>query len=172
MKRFAVPVISLLLFIGILFLLYNKSEFIPNLTQSEPTPSVEPSAVPDTEETKQVKTVILGEFQGTIPCADCQGIQMHLTLYQDPETTAATKFILNQTYLGKSDTAITDDGNWDYLRGNAQDPDATIYGLNLDKPEAERMYFLKDGDDKLTMLDRNMNEINSKLNYTLVRTTK
>ena len=124
-----------------------------------------PTGIKDGNDSK----VVLGVFEGTIPCADCEGIQMKLTLYQDPKTLASAGFTLVQTYIGKTDSTFNEQGEWDYLRGNDEDPDATIYGLNLDKPKEDQMYFLKVGEDKVTMLDPEMNPIQSNLNYTLTK---
>lgn len=118
------------------------------------------------------RKVVLGVFEGTVPCADCEGIKMTLTLYQDPKTLGAAGYTLDSTYIGQPNGTFNRQGQWDYLRGNDDDPNATIYGLDLDKPALERQYFLKVGDDKITMLDEKMNPIKSNLNYTLTRADK
>jgi uncharacterized lipoprotein NlpE involved in copper resistance len=152
-------VIVFIVLAGFVFIQHNNSE-----RQATITPSI-PSTVADGDDRK----VVLGVFEGTIPCADCEGIKMKLTLYQDPTTLGAAGYTLDSTYIGQPNGNFTTQGEWDYLRGNNEDPNATIYGLNLDKPALERQYFLKVGEDKIIMLDEKMNPIKSNFNYTLTK---
>lgn len=152
-----ISIFTFLLLAG--YLLLNKN----SNSSLEVKQVVSPTMIPDGDDRK----VVLGVFEGNIPCADCERIKMRLTLYQDPTTLGAAGYTLDQVYVGRIDTPISEQGTWDYLRGNDQDPNATIYGLNLDKPEPERMYFLKVGETAVQMLDPQMNPIQSKLNYTL-----
>ena len=157
-----------LLAVAIVIIAVGAGYYFFSEKTTSPTPDATKSAiVPTVAKDGDDAKVVLGVFAGTIPCADCEGIEMKLTLYQDPATLASAGYTLEQTYIGRTDSTFNEQGEWDYLRGNDEDPNATIYGLNLDKPKEDQTYFLKVGDDKVTMLDPEMNPIQSNLNYTL-----
>jgi hypothetical protein len=109
-------------------------------------------------------------YEGLLPCADCSEIRARLEIlidYSNPEP----PFILKQACIGANDedkTSITH-GIYGTLREMYRDNDATVYELNPDKPK-ETMYFLRVNDDTLKMLNREIKEIKSELNYNLVRT--
>ena len=52
------------------------------------------------------------------------------------------------------------------VRGTPQDENATVYELDPDQP-GRAQYFLKVGDERVMMLDRDRNPILSDLNFTL-----
>lgn len=110
---------------------------------------------------------ILGAYEGTLPCADCEGIRTELTLESNG------RFELRETYLGASGgpeggrTTITR-GRWALLRGTDEDSEAEIYRLTP-LPEGEVRYFRDVDPQHLRMLDREQHEIVSGLNYTLTR---
>ncbi len=109
-------------------------------------------------------------YEGTLPCADCSEIKTRLEIlidYSNPEP----PFILKQAYIGSKDedkTAITH-GVYGTLKETYRQNDATVYELNPDKPK-ETIYFLRINDDTLKMLNREIKEIKSDLNYNLIRT--
>ena len=111
---------------------------------------------------------ILSEiYRGTLPCADCSGINTELTLQHHPNAAGGT-YLLKETYVGaksNNDSTVETKGNWTTVRGNATDPDATVIELTPDKHVEERFFILKK--NKLLMLDRQLKEIISKLNYAL-----
>jgi len=109
-------------------------------------------------------------YEGSLPCADCSEIKTCLEIlidYSNPEP----PFILKQAFIGSKDedkTSITH-GVYGTLKETYRDNDATVYELNPDKPK-ERMYFLRVNDDTLKMLNQDIKEIKSELNYNLTRT--
>ncbi len=109
--------------------------------------------------------LVIGPFVGTIPCADCPGIETELTLTRKAAHTAEGSYHLRSTYLERG-PPIESTGNWTMVRGTPQDENATVYELDPDQPGREQ-YFLKVGDDRVTMLDRDRNPIPSDLNFTL-----
>lgn len=127
------------------------------------TANITPTFPPDGDDSK----LVLGTFKGMLPCADCEGIETLLTLYQNPETHGATTYALKQRYVGTTVEPLVETGTWDYMRGTATDPDATVYALNPDKPKEEQIYYVKEGESKITLLDSSMNAINSPLNFSL-----
>lgn len=161
MKKILLPVCVMLCFIAC----NNRPETIP-------------SSDPDIDSALALKTRIPGEldatlmlvgvFEGVLPCADCSGIKMELTLYQDVVNADNNSYLLKETYLGVNtgDTIFTSKGKWDILKGMKADKDASVFFLNYDKPD-ESKYFLKQGDTAIVMLDKEQNLIHSNLNYTL-----
>lgn len=121
-------------------------------------------------ELDSVKTVLIGTFEGVLPCADCEGIKMELTLYQDAANSENNSYTLNETYLGNQtgDTSFSSTGKWDILRGIKGSPDAIVYFLNYDEPDDSR-YFLKKSEDSLLMLDKDQQIVASPLHYELIR---
>lgn len=141
-------------------------------------PEAIPSSNPDIDSALALKTRIPGEpdatlmlvgiFEGVLPCADCGGIKTELTLYQDAANADNNSYILKETYLAVNtgDTIFISKGKWDVLKGMKADKDASIFFLNYDKPD-EAKYFLKQGDTAIVMLDKEQNLIRSTLNYAL-----
>ena len=100
----------------------------------------------------QIKTP--ATFDGLIPCADCMGIRVTLTLRDDGI------FLLRRTYLrGPSPISGYDLGRWSLSGRKLQ--------LMAGKSVTEQYALRKSGD--LVMLDREGKEIQSKLNFTLSR---
>jgi len=79
-----------------------------------------------------------GTYTGTIPCADCQGIETSLTLNKDKT------YLLRTKYLGKGDTFLEKSGNFAW---NAAGSTITLAGIN----NAPSQYLV--GEGKLFQLD-------------------
>lgn len=107
-------------------------------------------------------------YRGTLPAASCPGIVYDITLY-NYEHSGDGVFRASLTYLeaenGK-DSRIEFCGRQYTLRGNAVDKNATVFQFVPFDKEEDTMNFLYEG-NKLTMLDRELKPIESKLNYTL-----
>lgn len=82
--------------------------------------------------------VVLGEFKGTLPCADCAGIETSLLLVQKDEGTAEGSYVLMETFTGKSADPVVSEGSWTTLRGTAANPDDTVYELDPANPGQAR----------------------------------
>lgn len=127
------------------------------------------------EETKNVKmdNNVSGEaaiYKGVIPCADCEGIETVLKIYEGDGTIESHKFELSSTYQGKEPKKeIIEKGNFNLERGLEDDADGTIYVLNWDKPEAQQIYYGSYSNDreKIYLLDNKRKIIKSDLNYSL-----
>lgn len=104
-------------------------------------------------------------YQGVIPCADCEGINVTLKISDDFQS-----YELYELYLGKTDKPFVEKGNLNTERGFEEDEDATVYVLNYDKPEDEQRYFVRLSKDmgSIIMLDKNRKIIQSELNYKLL----
>ena len=118
------------------------------------------SAAGNTEQATAIPA-IQTRYAGTVPCADCEGIKMILTLLNET-------YSLEETYLGKSDQALQSKGPMLIERGYEKDNDATLYILNPDS-DTEKRYFVRltAQPGKLIMLDKDQKIITSKFNYTL-----
>ena len=108
-----------------------------------------------------------GTYIGTIPCADCEGIKIELTLSENKAGKGRT-YLLKQTYLGKpaGKNTLQSTGKWFAATGNSQDAKAVIYQLIPDRAY-EPLYFRRVSDKAIEMLDQDQNKIASKANYTL-----
>ena len=95
-------------------------------------------------------------YAGTLPCADCAGIEYRLTL----ET--RDRFTLERRYLGKQgEPEFTERGYWTY--------DPTARKLSLGGEPGQATGFAVLPDDRLRMLDVTGRPIVSEFNYDLVR---
>lgn len=124
------------------------------------------------QETEKIQEVqqpaVLNEtatFRGTLPCADCPGIETTLTLSNVPGMTEGT-YVLKEQYLNQGNTETT--GKWVASVGNKKNPKATILVLTP-KDSTSLRNFLKVNVQELIMLDGNRNGIPSKQNLTLVK---
>ena len=87
----------------------------------------------------------VGEFSGKVPCADCPGIEMKLTLNEDGS------FLLDETYLEKKDGQFNAKGSYEVSEDGAF---VTLKEEGNDKPrvflvEEDAVYLVeKVGDAK------------------------
>jgi len=109
----------------------------------------------------------LGTYVGTLPCADCKGIRIELTLQANRAGQGKT-FVLRQTYLGKpaGKNLFESRGKWFAAQGNRQNPKAFIFQLIPDD-DHDLLYFARLSDNAIKLLDNRQNEIASTANYTL-----
>ena len=112
----------------------------------------------------------LGPWAGTLPCADCAGIETQLTLFRARgEGGAPLVYHLSETYRDAAgDRTVTRSGRWTLARGTGAHATANVYHLDPDKPEEQRGFRVV-SDDTLRLLDRSLGEIESPQPYTLVR---
>jgi copper homeostasis protein (lipoprotein) len=116
--------------------------------------------------------ILLGTYKGTLPCADCSGLDTVLRLYAKGKyDTTYAFYVRTRTYRGAphGDVVLTDRGDWAVLRGDAIDPDATVYQLNPDDQQHSESLLVKDQGAALVQLDRDQKPIDSKMNLALRR---
>ncbi|WP_420378140.1 envelope stress response activation lipoprotein NlpE [Yokenella regensburgei] len=91
-------------------------------------------------------------WRGVLPCADCEGIETSLFLEKDGT------WVMNERYqgVGHEPSSFASYGRW------ARTADKLV----LTDSKGEKSYYRAKG-DKLVMLDREGNPIESSLNYTL-----
>jgi len=114
---------------------------------------------------------LVGTFEGVLPCADCEGIRTRLTLHANgPDDFTSATYALVETYLGTSDGVqrVRAEGDWALLRGDATDPEATVYQLDPGRPSTQRSFRVLD-EHRIELLDRDRHPIRSTLDYTLTR---
>jgi copper homeostasis protein (lipoprotein) len=118
--------------------------------------------------------ILLGVYKGTLPCADCNGLDTVLRLYAKGKAkgkfdTTYAFYVRTQTYRGAphGDVTFSDRGDWAVLRGDATDENATVYQLNPDDELHSQSLLLQDNGNALTQLDRDQKPIDSKMNLTL-----
>ena len=111
---------------------------------------------------------MLRTYEGLLPAADGPGIRYELTL-ENREHSGDGTYRLAMTYLEAEngrDTTFFSSGRWGTLRGTDDDPDATVYQLNIGDTALEQINLLS-YPDSLIMLGADMKRAESKLNYTL-----
>ena len=114
--------------------------------------------------------ILLGVYKGTLPCADCEGLDTVLRLYAKGKfDTTYAFYVRTQTYRAAphGDVVMTDRGDWTVLRGDATDENATVYQLNPDNEKTSESLLLQDNGNALVQLDREQKPIDSKMNLTL-----
>jgi uncharacterized lipoprotein NlpE involved in copper resistance len=116
--------------------------------------------------------ILFGVYKGTMPCADCSGLETVLRLYAKGKfDTTYAFYVRTQTYRGAphGDVTISDRGEWTVLRGDATDPDATVYQLNPDDEQHSEALLVQDKGAALEQLDRDLKPIETTMNVTLKR---
>jgi predicted secreted protein len=137
-----------------------------------------PGAAPQVTQTFSVQVAVasgepkssqlIGTFKGTTACADCTGILTVLRLYaKGANDFTDTIYISTRTYQGgrAGDQSFTDRGEWFLMRGDAVDPNATVYALSPDDPQLLQYFLLQPGGAALTGLDNQMKPIDAPPQY-------
>nr|WP_299243735.1 copper resistance protein NlpE N-terminal domain-containing protein [uncultured Halomonas sp.] len=94
-------------------------------------------------------------YQGTLPCRNCAGIDIDVTLEGDEQAVAAERtFDLEASYREhpQNPPAETYQGQWEVISGTATDPEATVYELTP-QGEGQVYYFLKLNPTTLELID-------------------
>lgn len=97
-------------------------------------------------------------YQGTLPCRNCDGIDLNVTLEGDAQSAPeARTFDLEASYRGhpQNPPDETYAGNWVLLDGPEEMPNATIYELTPDG-DGQIYYFLRVDPQTLELIDPNL----------------
>ncbi|TLF47512.1 copper resistance protein NlpE [Halomonas urmiana] len=97
-------------------------------------------------------------YQGTLPCRNCEGIDLNVTLNGEEQGAAAERtFDLGASYRAHPQNPPDENyaGNWEVLQGTEQDPSATVYELVPDG-EGQTYYFLRVDPQTLELIDPNL----------------
>lgn len=119
--------------------------------------------------TAAVGTTILGTYEGTIPCDNCDGILMTLTLQDNPAEGSRT-YSLKEVFLGEPQPKNTfeSSGSWEILMNSPEYPDKTVYELNPDET-GDTLHFHKISDSEIRLLNRQSIINQPELNYNLTK---
>jgi putative hemolysin len=115
---------------------------------------------------KAAPSLVVGEFDGVLPCADCSGLDTRLKLVEDKAGAGKGTYVLSEDYIGKSPKPFKSSGHWATIKGTPKDPAATVYVLDPDKPKKTRYYLLR-ADGSLLSLDGERNEIDAPFDLSL-----
>jgi copper homeostasis protein (lipoprotein) len=116
--------------------------------------------------------ILFGVYRGTLPCADCNGLETVLRLYAKGKFDYTYAFFVRtQTYVGAphGDITISDRGEWTLLRGDATDDNASVYQLNPDNEQHSEALLVQDNGAMLTQLDKDLKPIDTTMNLSLKR---
>ena len=116
--------------------------------------------------------ILFGVYKGTMPCADCNGLETVLRLYAKGKfDTTYAFYVRTQTYRGAphGDVTLSDRGEWTVLRGDATDPDATVYQLNPADEQHSEALLVQDKGAELEQLDRDLKPIETTVSAMLKR---
>lgn len=163
----------------------------PSSTGLPPTPPL--SATPGSPVALPTGSSTHGVFEGMTPCDDiprplpqipldtiCEQMSWEITLYQDPQTGTPTTYTLSAAYglsqpnttgLRGGGTRLDLKGKWSVSNGTNTDPDAPVYQLSIENPQAQ-LSLLRLDDNVLHVLtgDRRPLVGNGGWSYTLNRT--
>jgi uncharacterized lipoprotein NlpE involved in copper resistance len=89
-----------------------------------------------------------GLYKGTLPCADCEGIETEIVLGKDKS------YVKRTIYLGKNSKVIEEKG---FYTWNSEGNTIILFGLK----DTPNLYFV--GENKLIQLDMKGNKITGKL---------
>ena len=108
---------------------------------------------------------VIATYSGSLPCADCAGIRVQLSLLGKRGVSA---YRLHEIYLGTpdGDKTVDSEGKAATVSGYEANPNATVYALNAGDAE-HALYFLRVDDMHVRMLNGSKQEISSRFNYTL-----
>ena len=112
--------------------------------------------------------VLIGNYRGITICADCTGIKTELHLYAKSKNDSTDAiYILTRTYQGgrNGDQSFTDRGDWVVMKGDAVDPNATVYTLSPGDPQHAQYFVQQPGGVSLTALDAQMKPIDAPPQY-------
>jgi hypothetical protein len=133
----------------------------------------EPRLIPDLSHVLSRETIsppigfiAANTFAGTLPCANCNGIQTELTLLTNP-TTGHRRYILKQTYLStrEGDQTYWESGPWEVYQPNHGQ---RIFRLSYED-EVHRRSFDIATDRIIRLLDQEGKPIDSQHNHSLYR---
>lgn len=124
---------------------------------AEPAPAPAPAAAAQAPKAGFDLAAFAGGFNGTLPCADCPGIETKLELKGDGS------YNIDETYQDKKDGNHKGDGSWTAEEDGKR--------LRLDpnsKSDSDRLFEVI-SNDEIRLLDQDGKAIDSPLNYSLKR---
>lgn len=137
-------------------------------TFEEEVPGFQPDLSHQTSEQTLIMSgsfSLIGTFTGTLPCADCAGIEHELSLYEHPET-GERRYTLQRTWLStrRGNQTRYDAGPWQEQQYGGM----RVFDLSYPH-EQERLRFQVQSQRVIRLLDQDGQPIESDLNYALYR---
>lgn len=134
---------------------------------ADPVPRPDLSHINSTEPIRlDDRFSLIGTYTGTLPCADCSGIEHELSLFED-DVTNQRRYTLKRTYkhTRSGDRVFWNAGPWrvSTASGNQQ-----VFDLSFNNAE-ERIRFEVASQRVIRLLDREGEDIESQHNYSLYR---
>jgi uncharacterized lipoprotein NlpE involved in copper resistance len=114
---------------------------------------------------------LIGTYNGTTACADCTGIQTTLRLYaKSANDFTDAIYVSTRTYQGgrNGDQSFSERGDWTVMKGDAVDPNATVYALSPENPQQLQYFLVQPGGAALTGLDQHVRPIDAPPQYQLI----
>lgn len=111
-----------------------------------------------------VTPVVSGDmiYTGDLPCADCEGIDVVLTLKTDGT------FTQSNTYRGRDVQPYMESGKWQTIQGDAMNPQAKVFELTFDQEGSSTQFYLVSGNE-LQQLDENKALVEAPFNTSLTK---
>ncbi|MBI2028928.1 copper resistance protein NlpE N-terminal domain-containing protein [Candidatus Gottesmanbacteria bacterium] len=114
------------------------------------------------------------KYSGTLPCADCPGINEVITFVQSQNNPPSGTFTIRDVYQERNDNqpSVTK-GTWMQTTGTANDSKAVVYVLtteNIGDSVPQTSYYLKLNENQIVRLDSDKNQIGAPFNMTLTLT--
>lgn len=120
-------------------------------TTSEPVVSVTVTPTP-------AEKLITTSYRGTLPCADCPGLDTELILKKNSTDSIDGVYVMKETYLERNVDPLISEGTWKTIFSSSKGKPVVIYEINQGTPDSVR-YFLQVNDNEIKMLDKNKDEI-------------
>lgn len=113
------------------------------------------------------------KYSGTLPCADCSGINEQITFVQSQSNPPSGTFTINDVYQERNNNQpFITRGTWMQTTGTPNDKNAVVYVLtseSVGNMGPQTSYYLKLGDSQIVQLDSDKNEIDAPFNMTLTK---
>ena len=150
-------IVGLVIIVVVGYLLVLKDSVRPSNKSAPPSP---------TTVNEQKETFPEGTYKGTLPCADCPGLETELTFSNYNQGASEGNYTLKETYLEKSVEPMITKGTWTILKSPKRE--GVVYALRSDTGDPE-IYYLKLNNTQIKTLDNNQQEINAPFNYILTK---
>lgn len=111
--------------------------------------------------------VMLAEYSGKLPCADCSGILQTISIYTPGANNYTDAYYVSTSIYEGREIAFVTASSWSLERGDAVDPDATVYSLDSNTSASHERYLLQG--DTLVPLGSDGKPIQSPFNMSLKR---
>lgn len=151
--------------VGVIFILIVGYIFVSKNPKPQLNNNISSSQSPQSSKKRYFEE---GTFRGTLPCADCSGVETELTFTRNEreKELPVGRYTLKEVYLGKNTDPYVTNGTWTILQ--VPKGPGVVYALRSDTGGQEN-YYSKTNEHQIIMLDSNQQELKSPFNFTLTR---